>query len=82
MNIIIPYNNIIGYNNGGFITPNGEIILVNHHETYARRYCYGEDYEFLSQIKYNSSNYSFEDFKKTYNSTGSREDIDVFASVI
>lgn len=80
MSKIIPYNDKVGYSDGGFISPNGEIILVNHHEIYANEYCYGKDYDFLRQIKYNRSCYDFEDFKKDYNFTGSREDIDVFAS--
>lgn len=80
MSKIIQYNDKIGYSDGGFITPNDEIILVNHHEIYANEYCYGKDYDFLRKIKYNKSCYNFEDFKKDYNFTGSREDIDVFAS--
>lgn len=80
MNKIIPYNDKLGYSNGGFINLNSEIVLVNHHEIYAREYCYGKDYDFLKQIKYGRSLYSFEDFQKEYNFNGSKEDIDVFAS--
>ena len=80
MNRIIPYNDKFEYSDGGFVNTSGEIITVSHHEVFAREYCYGKDYDFLKQLKNGRANYSFEDYQKNYNFTGTIEDIDVFSS--
>lgn len=80
MNKVVPYDDKIGYSDGGFVNTNGEIILVSHHEVFAREFCFGKDYEFLKSLKSGRSCYSFEDYKRDYNFNGSREEIDIFSS--
>lgn len=85
MSLVIPYEDKLYNNDGAFISPEGEIIFTyGEHERFARNYCNGENYQLLSDVKDGSgwSYYAshFDEFKKNYNFTGEREDIDVYES--
>ena len=55
--IILPYNEHLGYSEGAFIRPDGKILHVddNKHEQYAEEYCNGHDFPFLTGATYGPS---------------------------
>ena len=71
MKSIIPYDENMIKNGGAFISPNGKIIFVHgKHEEVAYKLCNGTYYDFLSDVKNNSSSYyyqHFDEFKRKYN---------------
>ena len=84
MSLIIPYKEKELYDNeGAFIKPDGEIIYTyGLHEKFSDKYCNGEEYEYLSRLKYGNTYdpNAFEYYKKEHNYQGKQEDIDVFGS--
>ncbi len=87
MSLIIPFEEELYPKEGAFIKPSGEIIFTyGKHERFASNFCNGNDYTFLSEVKYGSSwsyyaSY-FEEFKREYNFDGEREDIDVYKTTM
>ena len=83
MTTIIPYENMMEAKEGAFITPGGEMIFTyGEHENFARDYCNGKEYDYLSRIKYGDSYDpdAFEYYKIKYNYQGKQEDIDNYSS--
>ena len=68
MSLIIPYKEKELYDNeGAFIKPDGEIIYTyGLHETFSGKYCNGEEYEYLSRLRYGNTYdpNAFEYYKK------------------
>lgn len=83
MSIIVPYSDKLYDNEGAFIKPNGEIVFTyGEHERFASNYCNGEEYSYLSRLRYGNTYdpNAFEEYKKEHNYQGKQEDIDVFSS--
>lgn len=83
MSIIIPYEEQLYDSGGAFIDPSGKIIYTHgEHTRFASNYCLGREFDYLSQLKYNTafSPYAFEDYKIEHNYQGRQEDIDNFGS--
>lgn len=79
MNNIIKYDVNLLDSQGAWITPNGEIIYIDTlHENYAKKYCFGDAYDYLYQIKYLISNNEFQNWKAKNNFNGTREDINEY----
>ncbi len=85
MSLILPFDEKIYENGGAFIKPGGQMLFTfGTHENFAYNYCVGENYSLLNDIKYGNgfSHYVefFEEFKRDYNFTGSRQDIDEYCT--
>ena len=63
MSGIIPYDERLARSNGGFITPNNEIILTDNHEKFAYNYCFGYDDLYNSQNEFKNSKLTSEELK-------------------
>ena len=83
MDIIIPYEEKIIKSGGVFIDPSGKFIFSRgDHIEFATDYCLGEEYDYLTMLKYDDelNPAAFEAYKIEHNYQGRREDIDVYSS--
>ena len=83
MKTIIPYD-VDTIQKANYIKPNGTYLWQTMcHESCAREYCLGEEYDLIHKILYYPSSDSdslFEKYKKAHNYEGKKEDIDLYSS--
>ena len=80
---IIPYDEKLIINDGGFINPDGKIIYTyGEEEKYALHYLRGKDYNYLASLKYpivdTLADIWWESYKQFHHCEGNRKDIDLF----